>query len=140
GVTGRCFYAAVAHQGAINLGFKRSGEPEGGISSLSHFSGRQFLLEILWVFVPPVNSCHVLRIKVIEASIVSAVSLHSASFLNPGFLEQYSPVSENHSPACPPSHRNTPLWKRIKKQRNTEPEKPGNTFPFNSTICQPQPS
>ncbi|MEQ2313239.1 hypothetical protein AMECASPLE_039658 [Ameca splendens] len=88
GVTGRCFCAAVAHQGAINLGFKRSGEPEGGVSSLFHFSGkldlccsavispitdflcflfcllgRQFLPEILWVFVPPVNSCHVLRIK-----------------------------------------------------------------------------
>ncbi|MED6273985.1 hypothetical protein CHARACLAT_011902 [Characodon lateralis] len=47
GVTGRCFCAAVAHEGAITLGFKSSGEPERGASSLSHIAWKTFLPEIL---------------------------------------------------------------------------------------------
>ncbi|MEQ2293044.1 hypothetical protein AMECASPLE_029192 [Ameca splendens] len=50
GVTGRCFCAAVAHQGAINLGFKRSGEPEGGVSSLSHIAWKTFIARDSVVF------------------------------------------------------------------------------------------
>ncbi|MEQ2305523.1 hypothetical protein AMECASPLE_038759, partial [Ameca splendens] len=47
----------------------RSGEPEGGVSLLSHIAWKTFFTgDSMDFFVPPVNSCHVLRIKKIQAS------------------------------------------------------------------------
>ncbi|MED6234429.1 hypothetical protein ATANTOWER_029896, partial [Ataeniobius toweri] len=113
-VTGRCCCAVVAHQRAINLGFKSSGEPEGGVSSLSHYCGN--------VYRRINGFCLLLLMPCLEeygnSSLnVSAVSLHSASFLDPRFL-----ASEDLPPACPPSHDKFSFFERIER-RETQSQK-----------------
>ncbi|MEQ2237767.1 hypothetical protein ILYODFUR_026361 [Ilyodon furcidens] len=77
-------------------------------------------------FVPPVNSCHVLRIKEIQAS----TSWLLASNLPPSQI-QVSRVLVHlhlrtfHLPVHPPTV-NTPFYRKDRKKRNTESEEPGN--------------
>ncbi|MEQ2296654.1 hypothetical protein AMECASPLE_026812, partial [Ameca splendens] len=94
GVTGRCFHTAVAHQGAINLGFKRSTEPEGGVSSLSHIAWKMFFCwRFCGSFVPPANSCHVLRIKVYLTVLPSETPI--LSLTQSWFQITFTPVKPN---------------------------------------------